>query len=62
MPASNAQIAEELVLSVSSVKTHLRALYEKFGVDDLAQNQKRLALAARALESGAVTPDELLRK
>ena len=61
MPASNAEIAAELVLSVSSVKTHLRALYEKFGVDDLAQNRKRTALAARALQSGAVTAEQLQR-
>jgi pSer/pThr/pTyr-binding forkhead associated (FHA) protein len=61
MPASNAEIAGELVLSVASVKTHLRALYEKFGVDDLGQNRKRTALAARALQSGAVTPEQLLR-
>jgi DNA-binding CsgD family transcriptional regulator len=58
-PATNAQIAEELVLSVDAVKTHLRALFEKFGVGDLPQNQKRVALVERALGSGLITEREL---
>jgi DNA-binding CsgD family transcriptional regulator len=58
-PATNSQIAEELVLSVDAVKTHLRALFEKFGVEDLPQNQKRVALVERALQSGLVTEREL---
>ncbi len=58
-PATNGQIAEELVLSVDAVKTHLRALFEKFGVEDLPQNQKRVALVERALQSGLVTEREL---
>jgi pSer/pThr/pTyr-binding forkhead associated (FHA) protein len=48
-PASNRQIAEELVLSVETVKGTLSALFERFGVAHLPQNQKRAALAARAL-------------
>ena len=58
-PATNGQIAEELVLSVDAVKTHLRALFEKFGVEDLPQNQKRVALVERALQSGLVSEREL---
>ena len=58
-PATNNQIAEELVLSVDAVKTHLRALFEKFGVEDLPQNQKRTALVERALQSGLVSEREL---
>jgi DNA-binding CsgD family transcriptional regulator len=58
-PATNSQIAEELVLSVDAVKTHLRALFEKFGVEDLPQNQKRVALVERALQSGLVSEREL---
>ena len=58
-PATNGQIAEELVLSVDAVKTHLGALFEKFGVEDLPQNQKRVALVERALQSGLVTEREL---
>jgi hypothetical protein len=51
-PATNGQIAAELHLSVDAVKTHLRALFEKFGVEDLPQNRKRAALVERALQSG----------
>jgi hypothetical protein len=55
-PASNRQIAEDLFLSIPAVKLHLRALFEKFGVGDLPQNEKRLALVGRARASGLI-PD-----
>jgi len=55
LPASNKQIAERLFLSVDAVKTHLRALSKAFDVDGLAQNEKRIALAERALAIGVVT-------
>jgi pSer/pThr/pTyr-binding forkhead associated (FHA) protein len=58
-PATNQAIAEELHLSVDAVKTHMRALFEKLGVEDLPQNRKRVALAERALQSGAVSRREL---
>ena len=58
-PATNNQIAAELHLSVDAVKTHLRALFEKFGVEDLPQNQKRIALVERGLQSGLVNEREL---
>ncbi len=58
-PATNNQIAGELHLSVDAVKTHLRALFEKFGVEDLPQNQKRLALVERALQSGLIIDKDL---
>jgi pSer/pThr/pTyr-binding forkhead associated (FHA) protein len=60
-PATNQGIADELFLSVDAVKTHLRALFTKFGVEDLGQNQKRAALAGRALVSGVVTLEELMK-
>jgi pSer/pThr/pTyr-binding forkhead associated (FHA) protein len=53
-PATNQDIADELHLSVAAVKLHLRALFEKFEVGHLPQNSKRLALAHRALNSGAL--------
>jgi len=58
-PATNGQIGEELHLSVDAVKTHLRALFEKFGVGELPQNQKRVALVERALQSGVVGERDL---
>ncbi len=54
-PASNSQIADELHLSEATVKTHLRALFTKFGVEDLPQNQKRARLAEHVLRSRLVT-------
>lgn len=55
VPASNRQVADELVLSVEAVKTHLRTLFARFDVGALPQNEKRLRLAERALESGAIS-------
>jgi pSer/pThr/pTyr-binding forkhead associated (FHA) protein len=57
--ASNQRIADELVVSVDAVKTNMRALFEIFGVEDLPQNQKRAALAQRALQSGAIQKRDL---
>lgn len=58
-PATNQAIAEELHLSVDAVKTHMRALFEKLGVEDLPQNRKRVALVESALQSGVVSRREL---
>ena len=58
-PATNQEIAERLFLSVDAVKTHMRALFEKFGVEDLPQNRKRAAVVERALQSGIVTERDL---
>jgi pSer/pThr/pTyr-binding forkhead associated (FHA) protein len=58
-PPTNQAIAEELYLSVDAVKTHMRALFERLGVEALPQNQKRVALVERALQSGIVAPRDL---
>jgi hypothetical protein len=58
-PATNREIAQQLFLSVDAVKVHLRALYERFAIQDLPQNRKRARLAALALESGLVSPRDL---
>jgi pSer/pThr/pTyr-binding forkhead associated (FHA) protein len=58
-PASNAEIAAELVLSVEAVKTHMRGLFERFRVGDLPQNQKRARVVELALEQGIVSRREL---
>jgi hypothetical protein len=57
-PATNKAIAEEIHLSVDAVKAHLRALFERFGLDALPQNQKRAQLAAVALVNGIVRQHE----
>jgi DNA-binding CsgD family transcriptional regulator len=58
-PATNQQIAEELYLSVDAVKTHLRVLFAKFGVEQLPQNQKRTRLVERAFLSGVINEHDL---
>jgi pSer/pThr/pTyr-binding forkhead associated (FHA) protein len=54
-PSTNRDIADEVSLSVDAVKAHLRTLFERFGLEDLPQNQKRARLAALALLQGVVT-------
>lgn len=58
-PASNREIADDLVLSVESVKSHLRALFAKFDLDELPQNEKRVRLVEHALQRGLVRESEL---
>jgi pSer/pThr/pTyr-binding forkhead associated (FHA) protein len=60
-PATNRQIADDLVLSVEAVKTHLRTLFQRFGIEDLPQNAKRARLVELALEAGTVSPRDLER-
>lgn len=52
IPASNRQIADALHLSTETVKTHLRALFSTFQIEDLPQNQKRSRLVTLALNNG----------
>jgi hypothetical protein len=54
VPATNRQIADELHLSQNGVKTHIRALFAKLGIDELPQYSKRTELAHRALDLGIV--------
>src|SRR5919205_1816589 len=58
-PSSNQQIADELFLSVDAVKTHLRTLFQKFHIEDLPQNQKRVKLVERVLGLGLVNRKDL---
>jgi FHA domain/Bacterial regulatory proteins, luxR family len=58
-PPTNEQIARELFLSVDAVKKHLRALFEKFGVEHLPQNEKRARLVERAFAGGFISEREL---
>ena len=58
-PATNHQIADEVYLGVDAVKVQLRALFVKYGLNDLPQNQKRAGLAELALRVGLVTRRDL---
>jgi pSer/pThr/pTyr-binding forkhead associated (FHA) protein len=58
-PATNREIATQVHLSVDAVKGHLRVLFDRFGLNDLPQNQKRARLAALALVNGVVRQHEL---
>jgi pSer/pThr/pTyr-binding forkhead associated (FHA) protein len=58
-PATNQQIASELHLSVDAVKAHLRALFGRFGLEHLRQNQKRSRLVAEALQQGLIATRDL---
>lgn len=58
-PATNRQIADELFLTVDAVKTHLRALWRKFGIQDLPQNAKRARLVELALQRGEISSRDL---
>ena len=58
-PATNQEIAAELHLSVDAVKTHMRALFEKLEIGNVPQNQKRVAVAERALHSGVISKRDL---
>ena len=55
-PATNRQIAEEVYLTVDAVKAHLRVLFDRYGLSQLPQNEKRARLVAAVLESGVLAP------
>jgi DNA-binding CsgD family transcriptional regulator len=59
VPATNKQIADELYLSIPTVKGHLRSIADKFGIRDLPQTHKRHELVARAFRSGILLEREL---
>lgn len=58
-PATDQQIADELVLSVGAVRTHLRVLYAKFGIEELPQNATRVRLVERAFSAGLISERDL---
>jgi pSer/pThr/pTyr-binding forkhead associated (FHA) protein len=57
--ASNREIAEALFVSVETVKTHMRALFDAFEVGEVPQYHKRTELVRRALETGLVSMHDL---
>jgi hypothetical protein len=55
-PATNRQIAEDVFLTVDAVKAHLRVLFDRYGLSQLPQNEKRARLVAIVLEAGVLVP------
>jgi len=53
-PASNGEIAEELTVSVHTVKSHLQTLFGKFELSGLASSRKRAALVEAAFRAGVI--------
>jgi pSer/pThr/pTyr-binding forkhead associated (FHA) protein len=58
-PATDEQIADELFLSAGAVRTHLRVLYAKLGVEELPQNETRVRLVERAFSAGLISERDL---
>jgi hypothetical protein len=59
LPASNQEIADELHISIPAVKKRLGVLFERFGLAELPQTEKRTRLAAAALRLGVVSSRDL---
>jgi len=57
-PATNQEIADSVFLSVDAVKGHLRTLYRKFGIEDLAPGERRARLVELAVAGGYVEAPE----
>jgi hypothetical protein len=58
-PATDEQIAEELFLSSSAVKTHLSVLYAKLGVEQLPGDESRIHLVELAFSFGLISERDL---
>ena len=58
LPASNEDIAAEVSLSVDSVKSRLRTQYERYGLVDRRQGEKRTRLARLLLSNGTFKPHD----
>jgi pSer/pThr/pTyr-binding forkhead associated (FHA) protein len=59
VPPSNRELAEELVVSVETIKSHLHTLFEIFGLEGVPQHHKRAELARQALQRGVISQREL---
>ena len=57
-PASNEEIAEELTVSIDTVKTHMRALFDAFNLQASVPYRKRFELVRLAVDAGMVAPPE----
>jgi hypothetical protein len=56
-PATDQEIADELFLSTDAVRGHLRALYRKFGIEELPAEERRARLAELAVAGAPYLPD-----
>ena len=57
-PATNEEIAQELTVSVDTVKTHMRALFDAFQLGAAPPYRKRFELTRMAVDAGLVPPPE----
>jgi predicted component of type VI protein secretion system len=57
-PASNEEIADELTVSIDTVKTHMRALFDAFSLQASAPYKKRFELVRLAVDAGMVSPPD----
>jgi hypothetical protein len=57
-PATNEEIARELTVSVDTVKTHMRALFDAFQLGAAPPYRKRFELVRMAVGAGLVPPPE----
>ena len=57
-PASNEEIADELTVSIDTVKTHMRALFDAFNLQASAPYRKRFELVRLAIDAGLVPPQD----
>ena len=45
-----------MFLTVDAVKAHLRVLFDRYGLSELPQNEKRARLVATVLDAGVLVP------
>ncbi len=57
-PATNEEIAQELTVSVDTVKTHMRALFDAFHLGSAPPYRKRFELVRMVVDAGLVPPPE----
>ncbi len=58
-PASDQQIADDLVVAVGEVRTHLRVLYAKLDVSPVPRSDARVRLVERAFSAGLISERDL---
>lgn len=53
---TNRELAAQFVLTEDAVRTHIKNLYRKFGLQVLPENQRRATLIERAVQEGWAQP------